>query len=256
MSPEDLLGFAIPAAFILFWGSEALVNRAGGGRRFANVRWWTPVGIGFFLMTGAITATAPLWLPPDWLARHRLLDLTGLGVGWGVVVGYLAASFAAYWFHRLEHRSDLLWRTLHQWHHSVERVDMLSFSIGHPLEVFVQTAMFSMVSTFVLGLDPMAAAISGTIGGVGAMVSHWNVDTPYRMGFVYMRPEQHCLHHERGVHGRNYGVDLAIWDMLFGTFANVRNFDADVGFDRPSSIRDYPAMLAFADVNGERSPRQ
>jgi sterol desaturase/sphingolipid hydroxylase (fatty acid hydroxylase superfamily) len=27
----------------------------------------------------------------------------------------------------------------------------------------------------------------------------------------------HALHHERGVHAYNYG-DIALWDMVFGTF--------------------------------------
>jgi len=94
MKPEDLLALAIPVAFVLFWGSEYLVNRAGGGRKFPKVRWWLVVSVGFFLMLSAINATAPLWLPPEWLAKHRLMDLTGLGPWWGALVGYAATSFA------------------------------------------------------------------------------------------------------------------------------------------------------------------
>ena len=255
MKLEDLLALAIPVAFILFWGSEALINRAGGGRVFPKIRWWFVAGTGFFLLLGAVNATAPLWLPPEWLARHRLMDLTGLGVWKGALLGYLATSFAMYWFHRAEHKFDVLWRGLHQFHHSIERVDMGGWAVGHPLETVVQTAYITGVSAFVLGVDPMAAAIAGTSGAIVNMVSHWNVSTPYWLGYVFLRPEQHCLHHEREVHARNYGGDLAIWDQLFGSFANTPRFEGKVGFGRPA-LAAMPAMLAFADVNGQRSERQ
>ena len=57
-----------------------------------------------------------------------------------------------------------------------------------------------------------------------------------------------CLHHERDMHGRNYG-DLPLWDMLFGSFANPAGFAGAVGFDRPAAGR-IGAMLRFVDVNG------
>jgi sterol desaturase/sphingolipid hydroxylase (fatty acid hydroxylase superfamily) len=75
------------------------------------------------------------------------------------------------------------------------------------------------------------------------------------MGYVIMRPEQHCLHHEREVHARNYGGDFAIWDLLFGSFANTPRFEGQVGFGRPT-LATMPAMFVFADVNGERSAKQ
>jgi sterol desaturase/sphingolipid hydroxylase (fatty acid hydroxylase superfamily) len=254
MKLEDILGLAIPAAFILFWSSEYLVNRAGGGRRFEKVRWWGLVGVGFFLLLSAINVTSPLWLPPEWLARHRLLNLTGLGVAWGALVAWLAISFMMYWFHRCEHRFDWMWRSMHQFHHAVERVDMGSWAIGHPLETVVQTAIITGLAALVLGVDPMAAAIAGTFGTIVTMIPHWNVPTPRWLGYLIIRPEQHCQHHERDVHARNYGNDLVLWDVLFGSYANTPRFEGNVGFGRPS-IAAMPAMLVFADV-GKRSPDQ
>ena len=255
MKLEDLLGLAIPAGFIFFWTTEYLANRMGGGRTFPKVRWWFVTGTAFLLLLGAVNVSVPLWLPPEWLARHRLMDLTGLGVGWGTVLAYGAVSFTMYWFHRLEHRFDWAWRSMHQFHHAVERVDMGSWAIGHPLETVVQTALITGVGAFVLGVDPLAAALAGTIGTVVNMIPHWNVSTPRWMGYVILRPEQHCLHHEREVHARNYGGDFAIWDQLFGSFANTPRFEGEVGFGRPTLAAMGP-MLVFADVNGERSEKQ
>jgi sterol desaturase/sphingolipid hydroxylase (fatty acid hydroxylase superfamily) len=254
MKLEDMIGLAIPVAFILFWGSEFLINRAGGGRRFQPVKGWFWVGIGFFLLTTVVNVSLPVWLPPDWIARHRLMDLTGLGL-WGAPIAYFVVSLAAYLFHRAEHRFDVLWRGMHQMHHAVERVDMGSWAIGHPLETVVFAAYLSLIPTFVLGIDPFAAALTGTVGTIINMIPHWNVSTPRWLGYVILRPEQHCLHHERDVHARNYGGDIALWDIMFGSFQNTDGFSAPVGFERSSYSAMLP-MLAFADVNGARSPRQ
>ena len=56
------------------------------------------------------------------------------------------------------------------------------------------------------------------------------------------------LHHELGVHARNFG-DMPVWDMLFGTYANpARSDDVRVGFAEGRSRR-WLAMLVFVDVN-------
>jgi sterol desaturase/sphingolipid hydroxylase (fatty acid hydroxylase superfamily) len=49
------------------------------------------------------------------------------------------------------------------------------------------------------------------------------------------------------VHSYNYG-DLPIWDLLFGTFRNPREFNGECGFEAPADRR-LGTMLAFADAN-------
>lgn len=246
MKLADLIALAIPVAFFAFWGAETLLNRWGHGQPFEPVKGWGLVGLVFFLVTGAINAIMPLLFDPDWIARHRLMDLTGLGL-WGAPIAYLASSFAIYWLHRAEHRFDVMWRGLHQMHHAIERVDMAGWAVGHPLESLVFASMLTLLPTFVLGVDPLAAALSSTVGTIVVMFAHFNAPTPRWLGYLILRPEQHCLHHERDVQARNYG-DIALWDMLFGTFENPQTFAGQVGFGMPS-IPKLPAMFAFADVN-------
>ena len=247
----DLLGFAIPVSFFVFWGIEILANR---GRAFPKVGGWGLVALPFLLFGTAVSVMVPFWLPAAWLDSHRLMNLTGLGL-WGAPLVFLVASFAAYWFHRLEHRLDVLWRGLHQMHHSGERVDMPGWAVGHPLEFFFFTGIAVVVGVFVLGVDPLAASIAGVASGVMNQFEHLNVRTPRWIGYIIQRPEQHCLHHERDVHARNYGGDIVLWDMLFGSYANPPTFEGEVGFGK-SAIRAMPAMMVFADVNGERSALQ
>jgi sterol desaturase/sphingolipid hydroxylase (fatty acid hydroxylase superfamily) len=55
------------------------------------------------------------------------------------------------------------------------------------------------------------------------------------------RPENHALHHERGVHAYDYG-DIALWDMVFGTFKDPETWNGVGGFYDGASRR-LPEML-------------
>jgi sterol desaturase/sphingolipid hydroxylase (fatty acid hydroxylase superfamily) len=189
----------------------------------------------------------PLLIDPHWLAAHRWLDGTGLGVAGGVLAGWLVLSGLAYAIHRTMHAVPVLWRLTHQLHHSPQRVDISGSAFFHPVEMVVQALLQLFVTTIVLGLDPLAAALLGYVAAFYGMFQHWNVRTPHRMGFVIQRPEAHCEHHRRGVHAGNYG-DLPLWDMLFGTYSNPATFAGECGFDEPADKR-IGSMLAFRDVN-------
>jgi sterol desaturase/sphingolipid hydroxylase (fatty acid hydroxylase superfamily) len=56
------------------------------------------------------------------------------------------------------------------------------------------------------------------------------------------RPESHSIHHKRGHHANNYG-DLPLYDMIFGTFANPRDFEPQVGFHDGSSRQIGPMLI-------------
>ncbi|RYG66482.1 sterol desaturase family protein, partial [bacterium] len=135
----------------------------------------------------------------------------------------------------------------HQLHHSSRRLDVSASLIFHPLDTASYTAIVVLVNVFVLGIHPLAAALAGVFMSFNAFFQHWNVRTPVWLGYILQRPESHCLHHEKGVHGRNYS-DIPLWDMLFGTFENPREFAGEVGFE-PEASRRVGAMLATMDVN-------
>jgi sterol desaturase/sphingolipid hydroxylase (fatty acid hydroxylase superfamily) len=80
-----------------------------------------------------------------------------------------------------------------------------------------------------VGVGRDAAAFAVLMTGFAELFYHWNVRTPYWLGFIVQRPESHCIHHEEGVHAYNY-ADLPLWDMLFGTFQNPKRWDARCGF--------------------------
>jgi sterol desaturase/sphingolipid hydroxylase (fatty acid hydroxylase superfamily) len=152
-----------------------------------------------------------------------------------------------YAWHRATHRFDALWRVFHQLHHSPRHLNVYVAGINHPLDLSIYIALPFLIGLFVLGVEPLAAVIMGNLGGVAAFLQHANIKTPIWLALFFQRPEAHCIHHQRGLHGYNYS-DLPLWDVVFGTFRNPRTWEGETGFDEPADQR-YLAMLAFFDVN-------
>jgi sterol desaturase/sphingolipid hydroxylase (fatty acid hydroxylase superfamily) len=243
MDTVDIIGLATPVTYFAF----LLTEKLRPARRFPPRRGWQWIGIGFLVLIATVGTVLPLLLPQDWVAAHRWMDGSGLGVAGGAIAGYFVLSGLAYAYHRTAHNVSFLWRGLHQLHHSPQRVDIAGSVVFHPLEMAVQVALQTFVTVIVLGLDPVAAALVGYIAAFYGMFQHWNVHTPWWLGYLIQRPEAHCEHHRLGVHANNYG-DLPIWDLLLGTFRNPRHFVGDCGFEAPADRR-LGAMLAFEDVN-------
>jgi len=243
MEAADLIGLAVPATYFIFLAAEKLWP----ARTFPARKGWQWIGVGFLLLVGATGAVVPLLIPGEWLAAHRMVDGSALGVAGGAIVGYFVFSFFAYAFHRAEHAFGAMWRGLHQLHHSPQRVDIPGSVLFHPAEMVVQVLVQLFVTVILLGLDPLAAALVGYVAAFYGMFQHWNVRTPQWIGYFIQRPESHCVHHRKGMHFYNF-ADFPLWDMLFGTFRNPRQFIGECGFEEPGDRR-MGAMLAFRDVN-------
>jgi len=242
MDAEDLVALLIPATYFVMLS----VEQFGAGRRWPRIRLWRSRGIAFFLVLMAINAVLPSLVPAQ-LAQVHLLDGARLGVVGGALVGYLAVSLANAVLHRAYHRYDVLWRAVHQLHHSPQRLDISGGAYFTPLEMVNNVLVFLVVTVLVLGLTPLAAAVCGYIAALFGMFQHFNIRTPRWLGYLIQRPESHSVHHRRGFHAYNYS-DLPLWDILWGTFRNPREFHGAVGFEQEPARR-MGAMLLARDVN-------
>ena len=227
-----------------------LVERLAPGREWQRVPgWlWRVVGLNA-VQIGVVFAAGTLW--DGWMLRHRPWSADALGTIGGAVAGYLAITFVYYFWHRARHTQPFLWRWLHQVHHSPSRLEVVASFYKHPLEIAANGLLSSAVLYLVVGLDAPTAALVVAATGVAELFYHWNVKTPYWLGFLFQRPESHCVHHELGRHASNYS-DLPIWDMLFGTFHNPRDFAGRCGFEGDAEQR-LGEMLLGRDVSHPRS---
>ena len=179
------------------------------------------------------------------------MDLSGLPVVAGTLVGLLVYQACGYAWHRALHGSDTLWRFGHQMHHSSERLDTFSAFWFSPADMAGWTAVSSLALTVLVGLSAEATTAALLLATLLAMFTHTNVRTPRWIGYFIQRPEMHSWHHGRGMHRHNYS-ELPVFDLLFGTFRNPRDFAVETGFHEGGSSRVIEMMLG-CDVAGQGS---
>lgn len=225
-----------------------LLDVAYRARRFETPRYWRLRGLIVTVFVFGLSLVVPmLWA--RLLGDRTLFDLTSLGMWGGAAAGVLVYQFFHYWYHRAVHRSDFLFRWVHQMHHSVEGIDAFGAYYLSPLDAFNFVSIGTLVFIPLLGLSPAAAVIGNLFLTFAAMFQHANVRTPRWLGYIIQRPESHGVHHERGVHRYNY-CDLPLWDIVFGTFRNPETFDAKCGYWDGASSK-IGAMLTGKDVTRE-----
>ncbi|HJV89249.1 MAG TPA: sterol desaturase family protein [Holophagaceae bacterium] len=222
------------------------LDRLRPARSFPRPRGWTWMGLAFLLSFLALNALIPALLSPAWIARHALLPGHRLGTWGGVIVGFLVETFIGYFLHRAFHRVPFLWRWFHQLHHSSERIDTLATAVAHPFDVSLGIALGLVIRLGLLGLTPEAAIWTGTLTGLAFIFQHVNLATPQWVGILILRPEAHCIHHERNIHAFNYS-EFPLWDVLFGTFRNPATWAGEAGFG-PERSQRLGAMLLGRDV--------
>jgi len=223
------------------------IEVARPGRSWPQVAdWWTRAALLNGVQGGMVLLAGVAW--DRWMARHRLWSADSLGVTGGAILGYVAITFSYYWWHRWRHEFPFLWRWFHQVHHSPQRIEIITSFYKHPFEILANSILSSAIVYLMVGLGPAAAANAVLISGLAELFYHWNVRTPYVLGYVFQRPESHCVHHQEGVHSYNY-ADLPLWDLLFGTFHNPLHWQARCGFG-PEKEQRLVDMIYGVDVNG------
>jgi sterol desaturase/sphingolipid hydroxylase (fatty acid hydroxylase superfamily) len=183
-----------------------------------------------------------------WLQGPSLISLDGaMPAAVQGLVCWFVGTFVFYWWHRARHASDLLWRGLHQIHHSASRIETLTSFYKHPLEIAINSVLSAAIVFPLLGASVEAGAWYSLFAAVGEFCYHMNVRTPRWFGWFLQRPEHHSIHHQLGVHHYNYG-DITWWDRLFGTFREAEEFAAQCGYGEGRE-QQLAEMLMFRDVN-------
>jgi sterol desaturase/sphingolipid hydroxylase (fatty acid hydroxylase superfamily) len=174
-----------------------------------------------FGLSGGVAA-GPYW-PQHW---PMLLQ---------VILGLVAIEAGLYAAHRLAHELPWLW-PFHAVHHSVKRLWFWNTGRFH----FVDTAMKIAFGAPLMLLIGAPAEVVNWISAITAyigMLTHCNLDVRCGvLNYVFNTPELHRWHHSRipAEGNRNYGENLVLWDLLFGTwFLPDRRPPLDIGINTP-----------------------
>ena len=215
------------------------------GRPLPKISYWKFKGICAFVVYFFLSSYLPLiW--NDYFTKYQMIDLSSLGDYWGALVALLFYELGVYIWHRSMHINNILWRVFHQMHHSAERVDVYGTFFFSPMDVIGFTFLTSLAMIWV-GFTVQATIYAIYAATFLAVIQHTNIKTPQWTGYIFQRPESHSVHHEKGVHAYNYS-DLPLFDLIFGTFQNPKNFAKETGFYDGASLK-IRQMILFKDIN-------
>jgi ornithine lipid hydroxylase len=153
----------------------------------------------------------------------------------------IVAEFMRYWLHRLSHNWTPLWQ-LHAVHHSPQKLYWLNVGRFHPIEKSFQY-IFDALPFILLGVSENVLAIYFVFYAINGFFQHCNIEL--RLGllnYIISGPELHRWHHSKLIEesNNNYGNNLIIWDVIFGT----RYLPADRQVDELGlKNRHYPMKL-------------
>jgi sterol desaturase/sphingolipid hydroxylase (fatty acid hydroxylase superfamily) len=134
------------------------------------------------------------------------------------------SGFGEYWAHRMMHRVPLLWR-FHATHHSPDRLYFLNASRFHPIDAGILYILF-FVPILVLGVDPQIVMLQTIWIAVHGLYQHCNIQLYLGpLNWVFSMAELHRWHHSLTPEeaNRNFGNNILIWDIVFGTVYWPRN---------------------------------
>jgi sterol desaturase/sphingolipid hydroxylase (fatty acid hydroxylase superfamily) len=178
---------------------------------------------------------------------QSVFDLSNWNPALSGLFAYVVGTLVVYAWHRARHENKWLWRVFHQLHHSPSRIEALTTFYRHPHELIANGSIGAAIVFGLLGLGQIEATIYATLMVSVQLFYHANITTPRWLGYFIQRPEMHRIHHRNGYHRNNYG-DLALWDLLFGTWRNPRIATKACGFP-PDRERKTVEMLLCRDVN-------
>jgi sterol desaturase/sphingolipid hydroxylase (fatty acid hydroxylase superfamily) len=139
--------------------------------------------------------------------------------GWSQIpLAVVMADAVGYGLHRAYHRFSPLW-AFHVMHHTSTELDWLSSSRLHPVSQAINSAVVA-APLLACGLPMSSVVVANAVIGLWAVVAHANVRLPLGpLGVLLVSPSFHRHHHGRSVGPKNLGGLLAIWDRIFGTWA-------------------------------------
>lgn len=171
-----MIPFAIiVAATILFFVLERVIP----GRQLPEASgWYARAAFLNICQVSIVLLTGIAW--NRWMQRWSLFHISSsmpaMAQGF---LGWFIGTFVFYWWHRVRHDVDILWRVFHQVHHSPSRIELLTSFYKHPVEILADSILSSAIMFIFLGASPMAGAWFNVFAVLGEYFYHSNLRTPH-----------------------------------------------------------------------------
>lgn len=184
---------------------------------------------GFFVVIG-LGFAGLLLASSEFVTENNfgLLNWISLPVWLQCIVGVMLLDFfGAYLIHWIEHKIKWMWK-FHLVHHTDTTVDVTTGLRHHPGEA-VFRMLFTILGVIVVGAPIWIVFLYQSISALFAHITHANINMPKKvdraLSYVFITPLMHKVHHHytQPLTDTNYGNIFAIWDRLFGTFAQVED---------------------------------
>lgn len=245
-TPLEILFDPLSLGLLALYAFLMLLEALKPARELNKVKGWIPRAMLTFTVYFYLASYLPL-LWDKYLIEYQVFNIESINVYASTLIALLVFEFMLYVWHRAMHQTNWLWRTFHQMHHSVERVDTYGAFYFSPLDMIGFTLLGSLSLVLVVGVSPEATTYFLYITMFLAIFQHTNIRTPQWLGYIIQRPESHTIHHGKGIHRYNYS-DLPIFDLLFGTFRNPKGYEVEVGFYQGASSK-VSEMLRCQDIS-------
>ncbi len=203
---------------------------------FVQSRWRRCLHAGRNLFLGAINAALNLgvcagiwWVIGQWAEGNGWGILYGMGFsGWGrVLAACLLLDCWMYFWHRLNHQSQFLWR-FHAVHHSDQTMDVTTASRFHIGELLL-SCLFRIPVVVAFGITVFELALFEGALFLMTLFHHANIGVSPNgdrvLRTVVVTPLMHKVHHSRvqAEADSNYAAFSSIWDRLFSTYRTPSN---------------------------------
>ena len=139
--------------------------------------------------------------------------------------GFLLLDLAFYWFHRISHTWDFLWR-FHGMHHLDTQMDVTTSLRFHIGELLI-SAFFKAVLIITIGLPISVFIFYEIILTASAQFHHSDLRLPEsldsKISKIIVTPKYHTNHHTVAELSRNanYASIFTVWDYVFFTYRNA-----------------------------------
>lgn len=173
-----------------------------------------------------------------------------------VALGLVIAEFGLYWAHRLAHEWPPLWR-FHAVHHSVRRLWVVNTGRFHFVDTLV-SLLFAIPLLILAGAPAQVIEWGAALHAFIGLLTHCNIEMRFGpISRVFNTPGLHRWHHSMRLEegNRNYGENLVLWDMVFGTWHNpARRPPEAIGVREPMP-NDFLGQLAEPFRRADAQPR-